>query len=155
MCRFFIFIALFCTLSLPATAARPRADVVAGPFNGEVIKVLDGDTLSVRVHVWIGQQLVTDVRIKGIDTPELRGHCPAERAKAIAARDHVIALLKNGRVILRDIRLEKYAGRVLATVTATDGTIIGDDLIARGLARAYGGEKRQGWCDAVISLNQE
>lgn len=131
-----------------AKAARPRAETLPGPLQASVISVLDGDTLSVRVHVWIGQELVTDVRIRGIDTPELRSGCAAERKMAQIARDKVMEMLADGRVVLTDIRLEKYAGRVLATVSNSGGADIGAQLLAQGLARAYGGDKRQGWCDA-------
>jgi hypothetical protein len=33
------------------------------------------------------------VRVAGIDTPEIRGHCDAEKQLAIKARDRVLALL--------------------------------------------------------------
>lgn len=130
----------------PADAARPRAERMAGPLFAEVTDVLDGDTIAVRIQIWIGQQVVTDVRIAGIDTPELRGNCAAERVKAQAAQQALRKLLKNNRAVLRDIKLEKYAGRVLASVSASDGTDVAQHLIDAGLARDYHGDKRQGWC---------
>ena len=153
------------TAALPATAnTRPRAENLTGPIPGEVVSILDGDTLAVRVHVWIGQELLTDVRVRGIDTPETRSACAAERQLAAAARAEVQSLVKGGGVVLRDIRLEKYAGRVLATVHTPSGTSVADHLIERGMARPYEGKKRHGWCDdkgrllaaaATIASNQE
>lgn len=134
-----------------AEAARPkspslRSETLPGPLQAEVLSVLDGDTIAVRVHVWIGQELETHVRIAGIDTPEIHGKCDDEREKAAAARAEVQKLLQSGTAILSDIRLEKYAGRVMAHVTTQGGTALGDYLVAKGFARRYGGEKRQGWC---------
>lgn len=144
---------LFCATLLttllvaaPADASRPRAERMAGPLFARVTDVLDGDTLSMRIQIWIGQEIITDVRIAGIDTPELRGQCDAERQKAQQAKQAVQHLLRNNRAVLSDIKLEKYAGRVLATVKATDGTLIADHLIKAGLARPYDGGKRGGWC---------
>lgn len=131
-----------------AEAARPRAEVLPGPLAAEVLEVLDGDTLTVRVHVWIGQRVETDVRIAGIDTPEIRGQCAREKELAIAARAEVQKLVAAG-IVLSNIRLEKYAGRVLAQVETQSGIAIGSHLIAIGLARPYGGEKRAGWCGSA------
>lgn len=130
-----------------AQALRPRAERMAGPLFAEVVDILDGDTLSVRIQIWIGQEVITDVRVAGIDAPELHGHCAAERQKAQEARAALGRLLKNNRAVLNDIKLEKYAGRVLATVRTTDGTVISDYMIGQGLARDYQGGKRGGWCD--------
>lgn len=138
-------------LHMPADASRPRAERMAGPLFAEVIDVLDGDTLSVRIQIWIGQEVITDVRVAGIDTPELHGQCAAERTKAQAAKQALRDLLKNNRAVLSDIKLEKYAGRVLATVKSTDGTTIADHLIKSGLARNYAGGKRGGWCNSTVN----
>ncbi|MCF4164336.1 thermonuclease family protein [Zavarzinia compransoris] len=118
-----------------------------GPFFAEVIEVVDGDTMDVRVHIWLGQEVVTRVRLAGIDTPELRGECPAEKALAARARDMLSNLVAAGEVTLRDVAFDKYGGRVLARVTDGEGRALGERLIAAGLARPYDGKARAGWCD--------
>ncbi len=130
----------------PASAS-PRQEVLAGPMIGTVLDILDGDTVSVRLKVWIGQEVETAVRIAGIDTPEMKGKCEKERALAIEARNEVQRLLQDGSIVLRTIKLEKYAGRVLANATTSGGVSIADHLIGKGLARPYAGKKRTGWCD--------
>lgn len=159
--RKLIYIAVMSTsLFLPALAAMiphaagaapnivsPRRDIIAGPIRGEVVDILDGDTVSVRLHVWIGQVVETHVRIDGIDTPEMKGKCTAERDKALSARNEIEKLINKRQIILSNIRLEKYAGRVLATATTASGVNIAEHMIEKGLARAYAGAKRQGWCD--------
>lgn len=132
-------------LSTPANAG-PRSEILRGPVQGRVLNVLDGDTINVRLHVWIGQEIETHVRIAGIDTPEIKGKCEAERRKARAARAEVANLLADNKITLLNVRLEKYAGRVLAEAQTTAGTDIRTHMINKGLARPYGGEKRKGWC---------
>ena len=54
------------------------AERLAGPYPAEVERIVDGDTLAVRVAIWLEQDLNVLVRIRGIDAPELRGRCDDE-----------------------------------------------------------------------------
>ena len=145
-----------------APAAAP-ADSVAGPVSAEVRAVIDGDTIAVRARIWIGQNVDTRVRLAGVDTPELRGACAAERDLAIAARDFVVDAIGDGRVdgsanggagggvTLWDVRYDKFGGRVLARVETAGGADLAALLIAAGLGRAYDGGAREPWCAAPAS----
>ena len=115
-----------------------------GIFAALVLSVTDGDTFRARVPVWDNIDVVTAVRIRGIDTPEMKGKCPAEKAAALAAKERLTALL-NGQVQLLHVEPDKYAGRVDADVTV-NGASVAAILIAEGLARPYTGGARQGWC---------
>ena len=115
-----------------------------GVFAALVLSVTDGDTFRARIPVWEDVDVVTAVRIRGIDTPEIRGKCPAEKAAALAAKERLTALL-NGSVQLLHVEPDKFAGRVDADVTV-DGKPVAAILIAEGLARPYTGGARQGWC---------
>ena len=110
-----------------------------------VLLVTDGDTFRARVEIWPGIETVTAVRLRGIDTPELRGKCQAEKDKAIAARERLRTLLSEGKVLLFHVEPDKFAGRVDATVVVNDREIA-PILVAEGLARPYTGGTRQGWC---------
>lgn len=127
----------------PPTAARER---LAGPVPAEIVEVIDGDTVKVRAHIWLGQAIETSVRLDGINTPELRGGCDEERRLAARARDYLMQLLQGGAVSLRDVRYDKYGGRVVARVDDDAGRDLGAALIAAGLARPYDGGKRRPWC---------
>ena len=116
-----------------------------GAYLALVLLVTDGDTFRARVEIWPGIETVTAVRIRGIDTPELRGKCQAEKDKAIAARERLRALLAAGPVQLFHVEPDKYSGRVDATVTV-NGRELGQVLVSEGLARPYTGGTRQGWC---------
>lgn len=117
-----------------------------GPIPASVVRVVDGDTLTVRAHIWIGQEVETNVRLQGVDTPELRGRCDDERTRAGLAREFTERLTAAGSVILTDVRPDKFGGRVDARVRTTDGVDVSDALIKAGLARVYAGERRSGWC---------
>jgi len=128
---------------LPAWAAAH--DVFVGPVRAKVLEVLDGDTFFAEALVWPGHTVRVNVRIRGIDTPEMRARCPAERLAATRARDALAELLRND-VAISNIGSAKYYGRVLADVTTEDGAAVAKAMIDRALARPYDGGSRQGWC---------
>lgn len=130
-----------------AGAGAGFADVqMAGPLPVRILRVVDGDTVEVRVQVWLGQAVQTRVRLRGIDAPELNGACGAEREQAIAARDRLGQLLRDQPVWLTDVGRDKYFGRVVARLTDQQGADLGGQLVAEGLARPYDGGRRNGWC---------
>jgi len=86
------------------------------------------------------------VRVDGVDTPELKGKCAAERKLARRARGFVIDFLSAGGVTLRDVQYGKFAGRVVSRVLNGDGHDLTAALIAKGLGRIYAGRKRGSWC---------
>ena len=119
----------------------------------------DGDTCTVSVPGWpavVGEKI--PVRIVGIDAPERKGKCAKETELATEARRFLEERLTKlrldpgnpqsvslPRVELSEVRRDKYF-RLLARVWA-DGVEVGPLLIARGLARPYGGGTRRGWCE--------
>lgn len=123
----------------PALAAGERIPAA-------VVSVYDGDTLTVLAHPWPGIAIETGVRLRGIDTPELRARCERERRLAVAARDR-LAELVGDRVVLEDVERGKYAGRVVADVILPDGRSAAAVLLAEGIGRPYDGRsRREGWC---------
>ena len=132
-------------LLLPATAHASRP-YLSGPVQAEVIRVVDGDTIVVRAHVWLGQSIETSVRLDGIDTPEMHSNCQAERKMAEHARDELASLIQHRRVVLYHVRDGKYAGRVLASIKTEDGIDLAHYMLDQGIARPYHGHKRQPWC---------
>ncbi len=124
----------------PAAAADP----ILGPINARVVSVYDGDTLTVDAAPWPGLTARTSVRVAGVDTPEIRGKCQAEKNQAIRARDFVRATV-GAMVRLTDVRPGKYAGRVIADVWINEQKL-SDLLIAENLGRPYHGGRRESWC---------
>ncbi|MEM9669608.1 MAG: thermonuclease family protein [Pseudomonadota bacterium] len=126
-------------------ATSALADPLPGPIPAEVVRVIDGDTVRVRAHIWVNQSVEVSVRLAGVDTPEIsRPNCRAERAKADAAKETVINLVGD-ELYLTDVKLGKYAGRVVANITTDDGTDLGEHLLKTGQAVRDG--ERDPWCD--------
>ena len=119
---------------------------MTGPVVAEVLRVVDGDTLTVRAHIWIGQEVTTNVRLSGVNAPELSGRCEQERNLAEAARRFLAERVEGRAVTLRKIGLDKYGGRVVATVEDSAGDLAAALLAAR-LAVPYDGGRRGSWCE--------
>lgn len=136
----------------PGGAPADAAERLAGPVAADLVGVVDGDTVDVRAHIWLGQTVETRVRLDGIDTPESRGGCEAETEAAALAAQRLADLLGAGPVVLTDIRYGTWAGRVVARVTAPDGTDVADALVAEGLAAVYDGRGgRPDWCERLAA----
>src|SRR4051812_4047457 len=100
-CRILLIFFMFYGLTTASAAIYyPHRDVIAGPVRGEVMKVLDGDTVAVKLHVWIGEDIETHVRIAGIDAPEIHGKCASERQRALNAKEDLKQLVSNGKITL-------------------------------------------------------
>jgi len=120
--------------------------IIIGPVSARVVKVYDGDTFTVEAYPWPGLEAKASVRIDGVDTPEIRGKCEAEKQKAIEARDYVKSLILGEMVMLENVRHGKYAGRVVAGVFLDGGVSLSEKIISQGLGREYHGGARAGWC---------
>ena len=115
----------------------------AGPASAVIERVVDGDTIKMRIAIWIDQEVRVSVRLAGVDAPELfRPKCAAEKARARAAKVFVEDFLKGGDAALLDIARGKYAGRVVARVEA-NGRDLGTALVAAGYAVA---SDKGDWC---------
>jgi endonuclease YncB( thermonuclease family) len=141
-----------CLLMLPLAAAASAAsadDVLSGPVEADVLRVIDGDTLAVRAKIWLGQTVEIDVRLAGIDAPELHGACDRERAAAARAKEALAALAEGREVRLTHIRRDKFGGRVIANVGGDEAADFSAAQLAGHFARAYNGGRREAWCDVA------
>lgn len=91
---------------------------VAPVHEGTVIKVYDGDTITIASKLpFYGSPLYRfSVRLAGIDTPEMNG---PEVERAILARNTLSNLVLHKKVKLQNVSTEKY-GRLLANVYLDD-----------------------------------
>ncbi len=117
-----------------------------GPVEAMVVEVLDGDTFLAEALVWPGQTVRVNIRIRGIDAPEMKARCDAERAAALRARDALASLFGGDPIAISNIAGAKYYGRVLADVTTSGGDAVAQVLLGEKLVRPYAGGRRAGWC---------
>jgi endonuclease YncB( thermonuclease family) len=133
-------------LQVAGSMSALAGQTLAGPYMAIVERIVDGDTLAVRVPVWIGQDLRVLVRVRGIDAPERKSRCAAERQLAKRASAYLAAMVSGGPVRLSRISGGKYFGWVLADVTTAEGNDVARRLLGRKLVRSYRGKARAGWC---------
>jgi len=105
-------------ICLPSGEAEP----LPGPIPAVVLRIVDGDTVRVRAHVWLDQSIEISVRIADIDAPEI-GHpkCREERAVANEAKAELTEMIGSDTVALHNVRFGKYAGRVIADIETAGG----------------------------------
>jgi endonuclease YncB( thermonuclease family) len=127
------------------TVWRPAGDL-ARPRSADVLRTIDGDTFEARVHLSPGQDVMTRVRLRGIDAPELKAACPEELRLAEAATVALRELLRQGDVAISNIGPDKYQGRVVADVSTRHTASVAAALLGAGHVRSYNGGHRRGWC---------
>jgi endonuclease YncB( thermonuclease family) len=117
---------------------------------GKVVKVYDGDTITIATKLdGFNNSPVYrfQVRLNGIDTPEIKSHDEKEKEMAQIARDSLHALIFGKIVRLENIQHEKY-GRVLCEVILQDDKIeinINQWMIKNKFAIPYDGRKKAEW----------
>jgi endonuclease YncB( thermonuclease family) len=115
-------------------------------YPAEVLRVIDGDTFEARVRVWPGLDVDTKVRLRGIDAAELHARCADELARAEAARAALQSLLSAGGVTVSHVGVDKYGGRVDASVATRASADVSAAMLGGNFARAYDGGRRGSWC---------
>ena len=141
-----LFITLFISVMFFSTAKSSQ--VIEVFANVQYVRAYDGDTITVnipRLPEVFGRNI--GIRVRGVDTPEIRGKCDNEKYLAIRARNYVRSLLENAQKIdLINPERGKYF-RIVADVRF-DGADLRDSLLHMGYAINYnGGTKTNPWCE--------
>ena len=136
---------IFLILILLASPAHAQEFYVYKP-----VKITDGDTIKLDVSKEspLIKKLGLSVRIKGIDTPEKgsEAKCDKENALGQQATKFTTDLVGNKELLLSQVENDHYGGRIVANVKV-GGVDIAQELLKKGLARVYNGEKKKSWCD--------
>lgn len=113
----------------------------------DILYIYDADTFFVRCPECNKNK--RGVRVMGVDSPEIKGKCQAEKLLARKAKQFAVGKIRTASIINLipnpKRRYDRY-DRLLAWVQL-DGFDLGEMLIEAGLGREYHGGKRQGWCD--------
>jgi endonuclease YncB( thermonuclease family) len=112
-------------------------------YHGQVLRVIDGDTFEILVDLGFGVSQKFQVRLDGIDTPEVN------TSKGKMAREYVRNLIENKMVVIHDEGNEKY-GRARASITLPDGQDLAEFLIENKIGIEYHGEKKR--CFAALTM---
>ena len=118
--------------------------------NWKVIRVLDGDTVEVRVDFLpaeLGSKLL--VRVWGVDTPEKGWRAKSDHEKKMGAEASAYTkqLVTNAKDIkIKVLSWDKYGGRLLGDVII-DGESLRQLLLENKYAREYYGNKKESWDD--------
>lgn len=139
-------------IAIPAQASDIYAEYVRN-YDGDTVTVdlvdlRDIDLDGTFAPLWdnIG------IRVAGVDTPEIRGKCPAEKVLAKEAKYLVRDALKSAEFItIRNAKRGKYF-RIVGDIILEPGTErernLKDLLLDADLAVPYnGGRKTKSWCN--------
>jgi endonuclease YncB( thermonuclease family) len=114
----------------------------------KVIKVYDGDTITVAAKLPFNESAIYrfSVRLRSIDSPEIKGESEKECQLAIVARDALHHFIFGKIIELRHHGKEKY-GRLLADIYYKD-VHINKWMVDKGYAVKYDGGRKvrgDGW----------
>jgi endonuclease YncB( thermonuclease family) len=115
---------------------------------GKVVKVYDGDTIHIASNEIPcsvpGKTFRFQIRIKNIDTPEIRTKNEQEKNLGRVAKYQMEQLVLNKFVTLEEVEHESKWGRILAVVKV-DGISAGETMLDLGYAKPYNGKHKDPW----------
>ncbi len=117
---------------LGGACSRPQPATPQAPGTATVVRVVDGDTIRVRI-----QGTDEPVRLIGIDTPETHGRGGLRECFGAEATDRMEALLPEGTTVrlVRDVEARDRYDRLLAYVyRAEDGLFVNLAMAKEGFA---------------------
>lgn len=105
------------TIPLPTIEWKDTQAFIPPICEGQVIKVYDGDTITIAAKLPYNDSLLYrfSIRLNGIDSPEIKGHSEDEKAAAQVSKRALENLILHKYVVLKNKSTEKY-GRILADV---------------------------------------
>jgi endonuclease YncB( thermonuclease family) len=110
---------------------------------GKVIKVYDGDTITIASKLQFEKSPVYrfSVRLAGIDSPEMKAKTNVEKMLALKSQTALSNMLMNQKIRLENVTIEKY-GRLLADVYYDD-IHVNQWMIDNKFAVPYDGGKKE------------
>lgn len=146
----FLFLSIYPTLSLADPCSHSENEFKCVQY----VRNYDADTITFNIpglHPIVGKNM--NIRVKGVDTPEIRTKNKCEKEKARHAKKLVKGLLKGAkRIDLKGVEKGKYF-RFVAEVWI-DGKELTSYLVKNGLGYSYDGGKKKkvNWCLDIKTL---
>lgn len=112
-------------------------------YKAELKKIIDGDTIDVRLDLGFDIHFDARIRLYGINAPESRTRDLVEKEKGLAAKVWLTTILENAEEIIIKTSLDKKGkyGRILGTIMI-DGVNINEQMVTEGHAVEYFGGAR-------------
>lgn len=143
----------------PSPMPSPRSEVARATWKtteefvppvdgGKVIKVYDGDTITVATTMPWASYMISErnkiyrfsIRLRGLDTPEIRSSDEEEKLMGRFVQEKLHNMLFGEFVRLENVEVEPKYGRILATVIReSDDLDICDWLLENRMAVPYDG----------------
>lgn len=118
-------IRVFASIFLSLLWLFPVSQAFASQFDGQVVGVSDGDTITV-----LNDQKQIKVRLYGVDCPE------SKQAFGTRARQFTSEQVFGKLVSVEVMDIDRY-GRTVGIVSAPNGTVLNTELLAGGMAWLY------------------
>lgn len=110
--------------------------------NVEIVSVYDGDTFKINLSCSLAAYCdKVSVRVRGVDTPEIKGKTKREKELAKQAKTFTKDFLAKTPVTLRNCGRDKYF-RLLCDVSNREGKDLAKELIKHDLGYSYDGGKK-------------
>lgn len=118
---------------------------VYGPYEFDVARYYDGDTLYAYVKIWPDLVQHVGIRINGVNTPEKATSLKCEKTAGLKAAEFTRSFVEGRQCVIVGVEPGKFSRRVLGDIEC-DGERLSVALIDAGHARPYFGGKREPWC---------
>ena len=110
-------------------------------YKAKLDRVIDGDTVDCYIDLGFNINVKERVRLKGIDTPEIRTKDLEEKSKGFSAKERVEELFAGVESFKIKTELDKKGkyGRILGTIFLPEhnDTSLNDMLLQEGHAKVY------------------
>ncbi len=117
-----------------------------GPYSAEVIRVVNAETVKVKVEVWPGLSQVINVHLDGLTTPGKSGSKDCETSLSRQAVAFIGAWLSRADTIeISEIKSHELAGNVTGRIKIKN-SYLGDALIAANLGAENNSGNNTTWC---------
>ena len=93
-------------------------------YNVKIERVVDGDTVDVMIDLGFNTHIKRRVRMYGINTPESRTRDLEEKKRGLAAKDRLIEIVNDNKIVMRSWGKGKY-GRVLGELFIEEPSELG------------------------------
>lgn len=86
-------------------------------YEAKIIRIVDADTIEVKIHLLPGLEYTVHVRSRGVDAPELDAPCDWEKKIALEAKKAIEKRFPiNSWVYIENIEEGSFSGRIVADI---------------------------------------